>query len=1071
MHQNNFGTRQSRSNQWRKNAILCAGLAGIAIASGWGYVAPVCGGPTTDTFTQDTLNSNGTGSNFWSIGANWSLTTPAGASSAAVIPASGSLLYNADLNGTSQTVNTLSVGAGSNIYNSGTAAESLTITPSSGTYTSTIAGNIGSTSGTLLGSSGASGGGGGLVTLIITGGTNSITGTLYDNLALTINGGTTTLSGANTYTGGTTINGGTLSISSDSNLGTGGITFGGGTLQTTAAISGSQSVTLNTSGGTIDTDGQSDTLSGNLTGAGGLTVESSLAGGVLILSGADTASGSILINSPATLEFSGNTTGFTGNITDNSALVFAQTAASSLSGVISGSGTLTQNGTATLTLFGANNYSGTTTISSGTLEFAGSTAGLTGNVTDDSALSFNQTASSSLSGIISGTGTLTEAGTAGTVLTLSGANTYSGTTTITSGTLEFTGSTAGLSGNVTDDSALSFNQTANSSLSGIISGTGTVAQNGTAALTLSGANTFTGGTSINSGTLIAANNAALGTGSVALVGGTLETPLVASAGVLGGNVTLNTGAYTQSAGTTLGLALSGTPASGSFDSIHVTGSAALAGTLDALVQAGAKPALGTQNKYNIITTTTGVSGNFSSLALATGSVTGVSLSGAISGNDYVLTLSTGFNLTGTGANLTANQTAVLNYLNTVGNTFTLSGGTLTLLQSIAALPAGQLGAALNQIAPNAYISIPNMLINASIFNSQALNGQISGQFEGGGFNDSGLTLLKTTNTDPFSLALASALQSNSKVNAQTSSTQYLDDVMQPTQGDVPLPSRETAHDSFGGFIAGEAILGSQPTSTSGQNYFTGGIDSGVDYRFAKSLLVGISFNYSYTNAHVDGVGSVLTDNSYSPGVFAGYRKDNFYADVSADYNYTQFSIHRNLNIGGSVSTATGKPDTNQADVNTLLGYNFPVCSHFKAGPAIGLDYTHVNVSSYTETGSPGDLAVSRYSIDSLRSLLGGQAEYKLVIPKMPMPLTISANAFWQHEYLNNSHGITAALAGAGSGSFITNVSNPGRDSALIGAGVSGKVCRYATLFANYEAQIGPKDQHSQSVMVGMAVSF
>jgi len=106
----------------------------------------------------------------------------------------------------------LNIGAGSDIYNSGTTAETLTIAPGTSGYNTTVAGNIGSTTGTLPGGSGGSGGGGGTVNLVINGGGNSISGQLFGNLNLTVSGGVTTLSASNTYVGTTVIIGGTLAL-------------------------------------------------------------------------------------------------------------------------------------------------------------------------------------------------------------------------------------------------------------------------------------------------------------------------------------------------------------------------------------------------------------------------------------------------------------------------------------------------------------------------------------------------------------------------------------------------------------------------------------------------------------------------------------------------------------------------------------------------------------------------------------------------------------------------------------------------------------------------------------------
>ncbi len=113
--------------------------------------------------------------------------------------------------------------------------------------------------------------------------------------------GTVALTGANTYTGGTILDGGILSIASGG-LGTGGINFNGGTLQwasgNTNDIS-SQTITLNSAGGTLDVNGNTVTLANPIgnNGAGTMTVESTTGGGVLSLKGANTYTGGTMVSS------------------------------------------------------------------------------------------------------------------------------------------------------------------------------------------------------------------------------------------------------------------------------------------------------------------------------------------------------------------------------------------------------------------------------------------------------------------------------------------------------------------------------------------------------------------------------------------------------------------------------------------------------------------------------------------------------------------------------------------------------------------------------------------------------
>src|SRR5581483_761899 len=121
--------------------------------------------------------------------------------------------------------------------------------------------------------------------------------------------GTLVLGGTNTYTGGTAINGGTLQVSRDANLGnaSGALTLDHGTLRNTAAFTSARAVTLNTNGGTFDTQANL-TLSGTVSGTGALSKTSS---GTLTLSGANTYSGATTVQA-GTLLVDGNQAGATG---------------------------------------------------------------------------------------------------------------------------------------------------------------------------------------------------------------------------------------------------------------------------------------------------------------------------------------------------------------------------------------------------------------------------------------------------------------------------------------------------------------------------------------------------------------------------------------------------------------------------------------------------------------------------------------------------------------------------------------------------------------------------------------
>ena len=336
-------------------------------------------------------------------------------------------------------------------------------------------------------------------------------GAMSGNASLTKTGaGTLTLTGANSYTGGTRFNGGTIAAASDARLGTGSLTFNGGALQTLAAFNSAKAVSL-LGAGTIDTNGFNANFTGAITGAGSLVKTGA---GTLMLTGNNTFSGGTTV-SAGTLQ--GNTTSLRNTIVNNAAVIFNQTAAGTYAGVMSGTGSLTKIGAGTLTVSGANTYSGGTTVSAGTL--SGTATSLQGNIVNNAAVVFNQTAAGTYAGAMSGTGLLTKSG-AGT-LALTGANSYAGGTTVTAGALQ--GSTTSLQGNIVNNASVVFDQAMAGTYAGAMSGTGSLTKNNANTLTLIGANTYSGGTTINAGTVAVAGDAQLGSGNLMFNGGALQT--------------------------------------------------------------------------------------------------------------------------------------------------------------------------------------------------------------------------------------------------------------------------------------------------------------------------------------------------------------------------------------------------------------------------------------------------------------------------------------------------------------------------------------------------------------------
>ena len=136
--------------------------------------------------------------------------------------------------------------------------------------------------------------------------------------------------------------------------------------------------------------------------------------------------------------------------TDNSAVTLSiggngAGASDTISGTISGLGSLTKVGSGTLTLSANNSYAGLTTVSAGSLQIGngGTTGSVGGNIANNAALVFNRSNDLVQSGSIYGTGSVTKQG-AGT-LSLTGGLGFSGGLTVSGGTVAISNNASGTS--------------------------------------------------------------------------------------------------------------------------------------------------------------------------------------------------------------------------------------------------------------------------------------------------------------------------------------------------------------------------------------------------------------------------------------------------------------------------------------------------------------------------------------------------------------------------------------------------------------------------------------------------
>jgi len=891
--------------------------------------------------------------------------------------------------------------------------------------------------------------------------------------------GTGSGNGSYTMTGGTLTSAGTFNVGGGT--GTATFNYNGGTLTFTGGMNINANGTFN-QGINFDVSALAGTpLSLN---AGAVY---NLNSGTLTIAGTMTTPGSsgIFAASTATFNFAGGTvrssnvsTGWqdslNGTVTNNSTLDTTQNNID-LTGNLTGGGTLTIVGVNTVTIdtLGGNSSSGQWGIDvvGGTASIDASTFPSSGALKTETSgtIEVAENGNNVLSGSVSGAGNFNvNFGAGGDSLELTGPVGLSGITTLTGG-----GTLQVLNGSFQDIGG------AGNLLIGDGTSGGTVNINGAAG--------YSGNTTISAGSTLFAHD--------------ITSPgILTNNGTLGSNATIGStigattltigGSYAASTGTLdiRMIALGGGAVN--TDVFAITGAANVGGTAFNIVN----PQIST-GTFTILTSSA-LSGSGALIQPSSNLFLHMSVvpdTGNANDLDLITTANTSASIPG--LNLTPNEAAVAATLDSLINNN--SGLPLNQFQNLSSLldQIGASGTSASQLALNYEQLTPQSLQYAQAIayeHSAFLVSKVDGfdnalHHEFSGFDTSGVTIVLPGFNSDMGRQMQSMLAYNPSsfhdsapngVNYYpesgdtTPTTATIDESSSPvssqrmsdSQTTAPMPVRAThamtirkPYSNFSAFIGGDGTIadlnqdqGASYAPSSKASYSAVDAIAGISYHMTSNLAAGVLFDYSHTDATTDNYGSKTKVDSFSPGVFATYGDKGFYINGLFAYGRNNYSNNRAVPIVNGI--ANSSPDGNQYTAALDAGQELHLGDAWTITPQGGLTYTHLDIDSFTETGAePADLNVQAQHDDSLRSRLGASVGYTTYVGHITFLPTFTA--MWQHEFMDENAPITSSFNDFSSSAFTIHSVSMGRDSALIGLGLTAQLDNSMAIFFECNADL------------------
>ena len=292
---------------------------------------------------------------------------------------------------------------------------------------------------------------------------------------------------------------------------------------------------------------------------------------------------------------------------------------------------------------------------------------------------------------------------------------------------------------------------------------------------------------------------------------------------------------------------------------------------------------------------------------------------------------------------------------------------------------------------------------------------------------------------------------------------------------------------LGVFVTGTLRRGTQSETDaeSGFDFRNTGFTAGADYRLGTSYVLGIAAGYGKSTTTFDDSGGRLDAKHTSVALYGSYFTERFHLDWQAGYGHASYDLSRDINYDSSSLSIGCNGVTCSVGTSGDTGareYNFEVGSGYsfnrdawEFGPTLELDYHHVSLAGFDESGPSGlDLSVHGMSTSSLLSKLGGVASYAwktrwgVVLPQL--------SARYLHEFQNNARAETMqfsadTLPGAADRSFAVYTDQPDRNYFDWKASVLMQFPYGISGFINYGGLAGLSHVSTHELNVGLRLEI
>ncbi|HET8790608.1 MAG TPA: autotransporter outer membrane beta-barrel domain-containing protein, partial [Modicisalibacter sp.] len=244
-------------------------------------------------------------------------------------------------------------------------------------------------------------------------------------------------------------------------------------------------------------------------------------------------------------------------------------------------------------------------------------------------------------------------------------------------------------------------------------------------------------------------------------------------------------------------------------------------------------------------------------------------------------------------------------------------------------------------------------------------------------------------------------------------------------------------------------------NASGADYTSAGVAVGVDAQLNNGVIVGVAAGYAHTDA--DTFGGSLDIDSYQVAGYAGWAHNDSYLNGSLGVGVHRSDASRRVVVGGFTGDAEADYDTLGMTAALEAGHHLYMNNAIRLTPFVGVAYTHLDRSDFTESGAgSANLTVGQESQELLRSKVGLRFEKTFATPG-GVRITPMIETAYVREHLDSQNVISAGFANASDATFRIAGPDLDRNRIQLGASLGVWFSERSSLGIGYQAEFADSD--------------